>query len=143
VLVTITKTIRGQDALSRGSRGGATSRCGSSRRPGSPRAASGFRGGVGVAPSSDSSFNSPPSSLPPVRDSVNGDENPRRLGLGARGGTAAATYGRGAARGYVDDGDAAEARGAHCDGGHARRGRALASALAKEVKGRMTTATSS
>jgi hypothetical protein len=85
----------------------------------------------------------PPSSLPPVRGSVNGDETPRRLGLGARGGTAAATYGRGAVRGYVDDGDAAEARGAHCDGGHARRGRALASASAKEVKGRMTTATSS
>jgi hypothetical protein len=33
----------------------------------------------------------PPSSLPPVCGGVNGDEAPRRLGLGARGGAAAAT----------------------------------------------------
>jgi hypothetical protein len=39
------------------------------------------------------------------------------------------------ARGYVDGRDAAVARGAHRDSGHARRGRALAPASAKEVKG--------
>jgi hypothetical protein len=36
------------------------SRCVASWRPGNPRAASGSRGGVDVAPSVDSSFSSPP-----------------------------------------------------------------------------------
>jgi hypothetical protein len=62
---------------------------GASRRLGTPRAASGSRGGVD-APSVDSSFSSPSSSPLPVCGGADGDETPRRLGLGAQGGAVAA-----------------------------------------------------
>jgi hypothetical protein len=85
-------SVEGEDGeADRGSRGGVTSRYMASRRPGTPQAASGPCGGASVAPSNGSPFSSSPLLLL-LRCAVvwTGDETPRRLGLGARGGAVAA-----------------------------------------------------
>jgi hypothetical protein len=79
-------------------------------------------------------FSPPPSSLSPVRDGVNGDETLWRLGLGARGVMAAATYRRGAVGGMWTTGMQRWGARSHRDGGHDRRGRSLARVSAIAVK---------
>jgi hypothetical protein len=61
-------------------------------RPGTPWAASGPRGGAGVAPSNGSLGLLPPTLILLLRRAVvwTGDGTPRRLGLEARGGAVAA-----------------------------------------------------
>jgi hypothetical protein len=120
---------------SRGSRGGAASRCGLLGWPLTPAAAW----------ASLPRLTPPSPLLPPFFSSFGAwwrgwDETPRWLGLGAHGGAVAAYLYRRAVRRYVDGRDAQNGRRAHCDSGHDRRGRALAPTSTKAVKRKVMTA---